>query len=240
MIHNQSNKNNIDAVILCGGKGTRLHPVVPNMQKCVADIGGKPFLDILIDMLVLHNFRRIILAAGYLSEQVVEYVENRDDFNAEFSFEEKPLGTGGALKNTKRLIKSDHFLVMNGDSFCPVHLPNFYDFHFGNNTLFSLVASKMQDVSDYGSIEIDDFGRIIGFYEKESRTGEGFVNAGVYLMRKDIFDHMPDEDFFSLEQDLFPKLLDKDCYTYVVDGKFFDIGTPERYAEAQKILSELI
>ena len=97
----------------------------------------------------------------------------------------------------------------------------------------------MEDISDYGHIEIDDFGRITNFREKSSKIGSGFVNAGIYLMHKDIFEYMPGEERFSLEQDLFPKILDKNCFSYITDKEFIDIGTPERYLKAAQILSRL-
>jgi NDP-sugar pyrophosphorylase family protein len=242
MTRSQFNPIGIDAVILCGGLGTRLKETVPNKQKCVAEIAGKPFLDILIDTVIRHNFRRIILAAGHLAEQVIEYAKNRQDCEIEISLEDKPLGTGGALKNAKKFIYSDNFLVMNGDTFCPAHLTNFYNFHFDNNALCSLVVAKMDDVSSYSSLEIDDGGRILKyrFNERDLVGGKGFVSAGIYLMRKDIFEYFPDDEHFSLEYDVFPKLVGKDCYGYMIDEKFFDIGTAERYLEAQRILSELI
>lgn len=239
MTRNQFNKLGIDAVILCGGLGTRLKPIVSDKQKCIADIDGRPFLDILIDMLVYNGFERIILAVCHLKEQVVEYAKNRSDCLIEFAIEDKPLGTGGALKNTKDFIQTEHFLAMNGDTFCPVHLRSFYNFHLDNNALFSLVVSKMENVSDYGHIEIDDFGKIINYHEKNSKSGNGFVNAGIYLMHKDIFGYMPEEEKFSLERDFFPKILDKNCYGYIIDDEFIDIGTPERYLRARQIFSKL-
>lgn len=239
MTRSQLNKNDIDAIILCGGKGERLNPIVSNKQKCVADILGKPFLDILIDDLISKGIRRIIFCAGYLSEQISDYANSRNDFDFEISIEKNLLGTGGALKNAAEFIKSEHFLVLNGDSFCPFDFNGFYKNHLDNKAIFSIVLSKIDNVSGYSSVEIDENGKLTGyiFHERKNLNTGGLINAGIYFMRKDIFFHMPDRVNFSLEHDFFPNFLDKNCYGFITDGEVIDIGTPERYLMAQKFFS---
>jgi D-glycero-alpha-D-manno-heptose 1-phosphate guanylyltransferase len=235
----QINFENVDVLILCGGKGERLRPVVAGRPKVLALVGGRPFLEILIEYFLSHGFKRIILSVGYLKNHIIEYFEvnglPEEMLKIEFSEEEVPLGTGGAIKKARPLINSDHFLVANGDSHCPVDLLPFYENHLNEGALLSLVLSKMEEAGDYGSVEIDDKGRILSFKEKDKNDKNKLVSAGIYLMRKDIFNSMPEADSFSLEHDFLPGILDKHCYGFVSEHQFIDIGTPERYEKAKEL-----
>lgn len=226
---------NIDALVLCGGQGTRLRPVISDKPKILAEIRGKPFIEILLDNLASHGFRRIIFGVGHLKEQIIEYFQTRprNDFLIEFSKEETPLGTGGAIKKAKPLIKSDHFLAMNGDCLFSVDFEKFYQNHLDRKALLSMVLSKTADVSSCcGKVVLAADNKIASFNEKRD-----LANAGIYFMRKDIFDFMPLDDFFSLEYDFFPKILDY-SYGFVSDEEFIDIGTPERYQKANRLFSK--
>ena len=229
----------VDVVVLCGGLGKRLRPVVSDQPKVLARIGNKTFLDILIHNLLVHGFRSIILSVGYLKEQIESHFYcNRDgerDYTISFSEEEEPLGTGGALKNAKPLIRSDPFMVVNGDSICEIGLKDFVAFHRQKGGLLSLVVARSKTAQEYGSIILGDSQRVISFNEKVS-DGSGLVNAGIYLMQKDIFSYMPDQDRFSLEYDLFPEIINNRCYGFLTKGELIDIGTPERYEKAKSMI----
>jgi len=227
---------NIDVLILCGGQGTRLRPVISDKPKILAEIGGKPFIDILFDTLASHGFHRIILGVGYLREQIMSYFQAkpRKDFKIEFSEEETPLGTGGAVKKAKSLIKSDNFLVINGDALFSVDFEKFYKTHLDKKALLSMVlVEAADDSSDYGRVVLADTGGIMSFNEKIYNK-ENLISAGIYFMRKDVFGFMPSKDSFSLEYDFFPKILGH-SYGFVNEGKFIDIGTPERYLKASRL-----
>jgi len=229
--------SNVDVFILCGGAGTRLRSVVSGMSKVIAEIGGRPFLDILLDNLFLWGFRRIYLGVGYMKEQIIGRYKH--DSRILFSEEEKPLGTGGAIKHAAPLFSGEHVLVMNGDSFCAVDYGRFYDFHLKNKAFLSIVLAKESDRTDAGNVAIDSTGRITNFQEKSpAKNGERLINGGIYLMRRDVFDHMPAKDIFSIEHDFFPNILEKPCYGFVVDGEVMDIGIPERYWKINKYFSE--
>lgn len=228
----------IDVLILCGGKGERLKTVSGDLPKILIDVAGEPFINILIDDLLQYGFNRFILSIGYLKELVKNHFNNAS-FDVEFSEEDTPLGTGGAVKRAVKLIRSPSFLVMNGDSICKTDFSRFCDFHVRKGGIQSVVLSKPRLGNDYGVIEIDDFQRIKSFMEKtECKYNNMFINAGIYLMRRDIFLHMPEENRFSLEYDLFPKILDLGCYGFLSDGELIDIGTPERYERANQLLSK--
>ena len=146
-----SNLQNIDVVILCGGLGKRLQSVIHNQPKVLAKIWDTTFLDILLNKISTYGFKNIILCTGHLKENIKKYVEyyynNTNDYNIKFSEEETPLGTGGAIKNAKLLINSDNFIVMNGDSICDIDFNEFYKFHINNNAIISIILSNSTNAS---------------------------------------------------------------------------------------------
>jgi len=227
-----------DVVILCGGRGERLRSVIKEQPKVLAEVRGKVFLDILIDNILQYGFKHIILSVGYLREQIKNHFSNDENCNytITFSEEEKPLGTGGAIKNAKDIISSNPFIVMNGDSICKVDFKSFFDFHIKKEALLSIVLVRSKTTQDYGSVTLDDSGRITAFNEKIPGGSGNIMNAGIYLMGKDIFSYMPERDNFSLEYDLFPKIVNDMCYGFLTDGEFLDIGTPERYEKAKRMI----
>lgn len=230
--------NKTDAVILCGGLGKRLRRIVSAAPKVMADVSGRPFLDILIAHLKKQGIRRVILCTGHKAEQVEDYYrKNPQGLTFEFSRESDPLGTGGALKNAWYFLESEPFLVFNGDSFCAVDLNALLDFHQSKLARASVVISRAQDVSAFGNIFLDEDVKVLKFREKDPGQGGHGVNAGVYCFNEDVALFMPDTQRFSLEYDVFPVLVGKGFYGFCVDQEFYDIGTPERYEETKRKLS---
>lgn len=233
-----------DVVIICGGFGTRLQPVIGERQKVVAEIGGKPFLGILIDHLADKGFCRFVLAAGFKKEEIEEYLAraygNRKDLSFVFSNEDEPLGTGGALKRAMAQVASNHFLVVNGDTFCDLDMDDFYATHkdTGSRLTIALIKSERHDG---GNVVVGDSGRIVSFLEKQKKTPSAHVNAGMYWMHKIITGLMPREEKFSLETDLFPRAASAGvCYGYQGTRRMLDIGTPERFESAPEFLKSHI
>lgn len=226
----------IDVVILCGGLGTRLHSLSGDMPKTLMPFAGRPFIDILIESLLPFGFRRFVLCVGHLREKIRAHFHARD-YEVVFSEEETPLGTGGAVKNAVSKISSSTFLVMNGDSICPIDFRSFYAFHLQKAGIVSIALAKPKIEKDYGTIEVDNDQRIINFREKQECQRNMFVNAGIYLMERSILKFMPASKHFSLEYDLFPSMLDSGCYGFGTASEVFDIGTPERYLQAMQKLS---
>lgn len=230
---------NTDAVILCGGLGTRLRSVAADIPKVMVDVGGRPFLDILIGHLKKHGIRKVVLCTGYKADAIEDYYrENTQGMMFEFSREAEPLGTGGALKNALNFIESDPFLAFNGDCFCPVDLEAFHDFHTAKLARASLVVAETKEAGGFGKINMDHSGRILGFHEKSAEGHVPHANVGIYCFNEGIFSLMPTEERFSLEYDFFPKLIDKGFYGFVTPEKFYDIGTPERYELVKKLSAE--
>ena len=228
----------VDVLILCGGMGTRLREAVPDLPKGLAPIGGTPFLDILVERLVRQGSRRIVFCVGHRKEQIIERYAARADVECAFSTEDAPLGTGGAVLNAMKLVRSATVLVMNGDSLCDVDLRAFHEFHATRGGAMSIVVGEPRGRDDGGQVRLDDSGRIESFAEK-GPAGEpgGYINAGVYLIERDALGADGRPPPLSLEYDVFPQLVRaQPCYAHVVPGGVLDIGTPERYAQANRDL----
>lgn len=231
----------IDAVILCGGMGSRLRPKIGETQKAMAQFENEPFLNFILSYLKEQGFRRVILCTGYKAEMVEEYYRrNNFGLKIEFSREVQPLGTGGAIKNARKLIRSDPFFVLNGDCYCALDYKKFLKFHEEKKALASIALSELEDRADFGSIELDEKSKIVSFREKSKQevkkiaTGETvYVNAGIYAFSKNIFRLMPDHEVLSLERAFFQMLTGKAFYGYPCGKVFIDIGTPSRFAQAQ-------
>ena len=227
----------VDIIILCGGLGKRLRSVVQNQPKGLVAIAGKPILEILVDDLLNYGAQKIIFCVGHLKEQIIEHFSGRNDCEFLFSKEDSPLGTGGAIKKAKTLVKSSHLMILNGDSMCQVNYEKFYEFHLQSQSLLSMIlALPVEDSQDYGNVQIDVDHKICSFQEKKQPKERcGFMNAGIYLMKKEGFAKMPKRQSFSLEYDFFPKILQTDrCSGFVVKQNVYDIGTPERLQHIHK------
>ena len=223
------------AAILCGGEGKRLRKVVRGKPKPMAPVAGAPFLDFIIAYLLRSGIRDIVLCTGYRSD-VIEKHYRRGIAGAKvvISREKTPLGTAGALKRAETRIKSDPFLVLNGDSICAADLSRLLSFHLKKNAMASLVLTKQPDRRDTGSVLTDRSGRVVKFSEKSGGGRGAFVNAGIYLLDKKILALIPKGRKYSLEYDVFPGL--KGCYGLKSRAGLLDIGVPERYKLAEKVL----
>lgn len=228
-----------DVLILCGGLGKRLRSVIQDRPKPMVMVNGKPFLDILINRMSNFGFRRFVLCLGYMGEVIKKYYRDRSDsLTILFSEEKNPLGTAGGVKNAEDLIQSDPFLVMNGDSFCPLNIPEFASFHIKRKALASIALAQTKSAGDYGVIKLDFSLKVTGFNEKpqDSTNKNLLINAGIYLFRRDILSLIPADEKYSLEYNLFPRIVNDSFYGYVTEEELTDIGTPEGYKKALKIL----
>jgi mannose-1-phosphate guanylyltransferase len=229
-----------DAIILCGGAGTRLRSVTGEAPKSLATIGDRPFLDLLLHQLRRHGFQRATLAVGYQRDLIRSHLGDRAHGLAlEYSVESTPLGTGGALRNAADLISSDSVLIMNGDSYTDADLSAFMsDFRTARAEMSVLVVPADGRV-DCGLVSVDSTGRVLGFKEKQSATGNFYVNAGIYMATTRILSEAAPGVRISLEEELFPRWLANGKYirAFSYPGQCVDIGTPERYQSAQKILA---
>ncbi len=232
MIH-----RDIDVVILCGGQGTRLRNTVNNRPKSMALIKEKPFLDIVLGQFYRQGFRRFILCTGFMGQFIYDYYRNSKYAKYIFYSEEKiPLGTGGAVKKAEKLIKSENFFVANGDSYCRINLQKFTTFHLSLADGLVSMALAMRDArADGGGVSLNDDFLISSFAEKNSFVSYPYINAGIYIFNKKALSLIRSGQPSSLEYDIFPEMVGKNIFGFVVEDRVYDIGTPERYKKFLKV-----
>ena len=234
-------EENIPAVLLVGGKGTRLQAVLSSKPKPLALVGNIPFLQLLVMQLRSQGVRRMVMSTGHLADQIEEAFGDGRRWDAEirYSKESQPLGTAGAVKFAEgHLEQGSDFLVVNGDSFMELNIPEFIRFHRQRAGIVSMAVRRVPDAARYGTVHMDGFNRISGFSEKTGSTLPGIINAGVYMFKRAILEQIP-QGPSSLEKDLFPRLLAQGMYAWEQEGLFIDIGTPEDYARAQELCQKL-
>lgn len=234
-------RNDLKAVLLVGGLGKRLRPVVAAVPKPLARVGGESFLDLLVTQLRQQGFRRLVMCTGYLGEQIEsEFGTGASrDVSIEYSREFEPMGTGGAVKLAESLLEQEEeFLVMNGDSFVEVDFNRLIRFHRGHRAIATFAVSRVNDSARFGTVQKEPEGRVTGFSEKTGEEVPGIINAGVYVFSRSLLSFIP-EGQNSLERDVFPNVLQYGVYALEQPGMFIDIGTPEDHACAQQLSDEL-
>jgi D-glycero-alpha-D-manno-heptose 1-phosphate guanylyltransferase len=226
----------MEAIILAGGMGTRLQKVVTDVPKPMALVNGKPFLFYLLCWISDYPVEKIILSTGYMAEKIFDYFGNSfENIKLEYAKEEKPLGTGGAVIKALKSTKEKNILILNGDTWFPVNLNEFYSFHLKNNNIFSIALKRMKKISRYGSVETDG-DTIVRFNEKRYRA-EGLINGGIYLANRQFFESGKLPDVFSLEKELLAAEVGTSVLKGVVfDDPFIDIGVPEDYRRAGSVM----
>jgi NDP-sugar pyrophosphorylase family protein len=230
------------AVLLVGGKGTRLRPVLPSTPKPLAPIGDRSFLELLVRQLQCQQVRRLVMCTGFLAGEIEKQFQDGSAFGVaiEYAREQRPMGTGGAVKLIRaRMEGNSSFLVMNGDSFLQMDISKLLQFHRAHAGIATIAVRWVPDASRYGTVKVDGAGRIAGFSEKGGKMEPGLINAGVYIFSPAIFDRIPQGEA-SLEREVFPNILDSGVYAMEHGGMFIDIGVPEDYARAQAARRELI
>jgi len=225
-----------EAVILAGGRGTRLQKLISDVPKPMAPVNGKPFLYYVLLWLEKNRIERVIISSGYKAESIVNYFGNSFyNLSIDYATEAKPLGTGGAVRFAFRKTTGDEIIVINGDTYFPIDLERFYLFHTKGRNLFSIALKRMKDFSRYGSVEVDG-NAILRFNEKKQCT-EGLINGGIYLVNRQFIESQQSREVFSLEKDfLEAEAGSGNIKGIVFDDPFIDIGMPEDYLEAQALL----
>ena len=192
----------MEAIILAGGFGTRLRPAISGLPKSMAGINGRPFLEYLLDRLIQYGADHVILSVGYMHEHIENHFGSAyKNIRISYAVEDQPMGTGGGMKLALGQANTDNILVINGDTLFMLDLDAFQDFHVNQGSSFSLALRQVDDTGRFGSVSIDNECRIVGFIEKKSHAGSGFINAGVYLISKKYFLDFTLPQAFSLEKD---------------------------------------
>lgn len=230
-----------DAIILCGGAGLRLRQVTGNLPKSLATVSGRPFLETLFRQLRRYGFQRVILAVGYAGDDIRSHFgESFGGVDVEYSNEVSPLGTGGALRNAAECVRSKSCLVMNGDSYTDVNLATFAAAHLEAKADASVVVVPVDEREDVGSVVLGADNNVVKFGEKEPAICARHINAGIYMLSREMLNGIEPTVPISLERELFPEWIREGrCVKgFVHGGTCVDIGTPERYRTAQETLAE--
>jgi len=225
----------VDAIILAGGRGTRLASVVADVPKPLAEVAGRPFLDLLMDFLMSSGrVGRVVVSAGYKAELIQAWAAQAPWKKISVVVEQEPLGTGGGLLLALDHVASDTVLALNGDSLVRLDLAALLEAHRASGAAFTMAVTPVADVSGSGEVVLDG-ARVTAFREKGGDPHAGWINAGIYVMQKAAMAAFP-RRAASLEYDLVPELLKAGVNAYRASGAFVDIGTPATYAAAGTVL----
>lgn len=225
-------KENYECLILAGGQGSRLRKINPLKPKPMIQVLNKPFLYYQLKFLKNSGIKNILISTGFLGDQIKSYIDNTEIPNLSITClqENKPLGTGGAIKNAIEYLKDD-FVVCNGDTITMFSLPEMIDFHKEKNALLTMLIKKMPQSSRYGSVKLNLNNQILEF-QKKSNIKNTWISAGFFIFKKNsiLWNEYPES--FAYEDILLSHLIKTNrTYGYSFNDYFIDIGTPESFSQ---------
>lgn len=227
----------MQALILAGGKGTRLRPLTMHTPKPIVPIANQPFLLYQLELLKRADVRDVILSLSYQPQKIEDKLGDGTDFNVRVSYavEASPLGTAGAYRNAASLI-SETTVVFNGDVLTDIDMNEVIRFHREHQAAATIVLAPVPNPTAYGLVETDQNGRVRRFLEKpkpEEVTCDT-INAGVYILEPRVLDYVPEGEPFMFEYGVFPQLLERNepFFAYIWRGYWRDIGTTASYLQA--------
>lgn len=219
------------AVILAGGRGTRLRPYTVVLPKPLMPIGDYPILEVVVRQLVTHGFEHITIAVNHQADLIRAFFGDGSKWRVliDYSFEDRPLGTMGPLRLIPKL--PAHFLVMNGDILTDFNYSAFFNDHTERDGLFTISSHQREELINYGVLEKRVDGKLHGFQEKPTNRYE--VSMGIYMASRAILEYIPDGVPFGFD-DLMLSLLraSQSVDVRVFDGYWLDIGRPDDYIKA--------
>jgi mannose-1-phosphate guanylyltransferase/phosphomannomutase len=227
------------AVIMAGGKGTRLRPLTSKQPKPMVPIVNTPCMEHIVNLLKYHGFEDILATLEFMPEVVQEYFGDGSGWGVrmEYSVEEEPLGTAGSVKFAEDWL-TERFVVISGDALTDVDLRKAVAFHEERGAEATLVLKEVEDPSEFGIVVVEDDGRVSGFLEKpdEEEVFSHTANTGIYILEPSVLKDIPEGQEYDFAEELFPKLLEegRPMYGYVMEGYWEDIGNIEQYMSAQK------
>jgi len=235
---NRKRKEKLKAVILAGGRGTRLRPITCLNPKPMLPLMNRPFMHSFVNWLKSHGLTDIIFSTCYLPDIFSDYFDDGKKFGLNLTYvtEESPLGTCGGVKNVEDWLEGRPFMVFNGDILTSLDLAAMQEFHREKGADITISLTPVEDPSAYGLVPIDDEGRVIQFLEKPGtdQVVTNLINAGTYIIEPYMMDLAPAGKNYSFERGLFPQALKegRKVYGYVSDDYWLDVGTPEKYLAA--------
>jgi len=231
----------LKALVLAGGFGTRLRPLSCTRPKMLFPLANEAMLDWTLKNLSDRGVDTVVLAVNYMAEALVRYFgPTKFDLGIIYSREDRPLGTGGPIKKAADLlVDDDPFLVLNGDIISDIDYSRLVEYHKKKGGLATIALMRVPDPSRYGAVEMDSDDRVTRFVEKPEKgmAPSNLINAGVYVLEKEVLDYIPDGRRVSTENEVFPILAKEGkLYGYEARGLWVDIGVPEAYLEANHLV----
>ncbi|CAJ1507629.1 NDP-sugar synthase [[Mycobacterium] burgundiense] len=230
----------VDAVVLVGGKGTRLRPLTLSMPKPMLPTAGLPFLTHLLSRIAAAGIERAVLGTSYKADVFAEEFGDGSKLGLEleYVFESDPLGTGGGIANVADKLRHDTAVVFNGDVLSGGDLGSMLEFHHGHDGGLTLHLVRVADPRAFGSVPTDENGRVTAFLEKTQDPPTDQINAGCYVFDREIIDRIPRGRAVSVEREVFPVLLSEGVKLYgYVDATYWrDMGTPEDFVRGSSDL----
>ncbi len=227
----------MQAVILIGGKGTRLRPITYSLPKALVPLRNKPYLQYLVNSLRAAGLEGAILAMGYLPDPIKQYFAGQDleGFSLQYVVEDYPLGTGGAIKNVEEFLEGGPYVVTNGDVLTGLDLTEVIQAHQDSEALATIALTAVENPTAFGLVEVDSQLRVRSFVEKPAydQIHTNLVNSGIYVLEREVLNIIPKGREVSLEREVFPRLQEMGkLRAYVSSAYWQDIGTPDRYLQA--------
>jgi len=208
----------------------------------MAPVADEPFLSYLLRQLENAGFARIVLCLGYGHECIERWIrsEPRREVEIEFSVEDEPLGTAGAVRlAAQRYPVHESLFVLNGDSMLQIDFSEMMAFHLQHGALATAGLAWVPDTGRYGAVELDDSAHIVAFREKANSHAAGYINGGVYIFEPAVVQAIPQQGAVSLERTVLPGLCPADLVGFTTEGYFLDIGVPEDFQRAQSEFKKL-
>jgi NDP-sugar pyrophosphorylase family protein len=216
----------MQAVILAGGKGTRLRPLTYRIPKPMVHISGKPFLQHQMEFIKSFCIYEVLLLVGYLGDHIVKYFGNGAEFGVDidYAYEKTPLGTGGALKNAESQLAGE-FLLLNGDTLLPIDYGELIQYFRRHNRIGAIAVYSNSEKIAPNNIAIGK-SNLVMTYNKKNSQGMTHIDAGVMVFKKEVVDLIPGDQICSLEEEIFHKLIRaKQLVAFSTNQRFYDIGS---------------
>ena len=219
------------AVIMVGGRGTRLRPLTETVPKPMLPVMGIPCLEYVMRSLIDSGVKEIILACGYRSDDISDFVGDGTSFGADISFayEDEPAGTAGSVKLLQDRL-DDTFLVASGDVLADVDIGGMVDSHRLGGCVVTMALTCVDNPTEFGIVGLDDDGMVEKFREKPppEEVFSDLVNAGIYVLDRSVMDRVPEGVMYDFSKDLFPDVLDSSLGIrgHILQGFWMDIGRP--------------
>jgi mannose-1-phosphate guanylyltransferase len=228
----------MQAIVLVGGKGTRLRPLTERVPKPALTLVDRPFLAYMIEWLAAHGVTEVVLACGFLPDVLREALageEERAGVRIRYAVEPEPLGTAGAIRFAADELGDEleeRFLALNGDVLTDLDLSALLRAHDEWGAAATIGLHPVEDSAAFGLVSSGAGGEVLEFLEKTGERRSGEVNAGMYALQRSVLDLIPPGENVSIERDVFPRLVGNRLHGLLLDGYWMDIGTPERYLQA--------